>query len=347
MSQPMPVISAPGAMRDTYCAHYDECLDVAVRRGWPGFSCVECPVYGTARDTSLARDFALRSHDPTPLITGAGGGRGFGGGGAKHASALTPSIGFDPARPIDPTYDDPATLPPAKEKPMDAVDPGHIERTGPGSVKLNFSRELEAFKDIKAATDEIPLELASAIVETGARVDVQGEADSSHIIERTPVERARAIRNEIEDLDRRRGMAVRELGELLEGLEADVASMRALVGGGAPARSTPARMAWAQMPASGADEHLEKLVARTVKKAPKHPEPPVGKGSIKPGSLTDRILKQANGKTFTSSAMGTALGEGRQKVAVALWAMAQAGHIERVGQKGSGRYRPTRGVAAA
>jgi hypothetical protein len=31
--------------RNLDCAHYDNCLDEAVRRGWQSFTCIKCPLY--------------------------------------------------------------------------------------------------------------------------------------------------------------------------------------------------------------------------------------------------------------------------------------------------------------
>lgn len=31
--------------RNLFCAHYDDCLDEAVKRGWNSFSCSRCPLY--------------------------------------------------------------------------------------------------------------------------------------------------------------------------------------------------------------------------------------------------------------------------------------------------------------
>ena len=30
--------------RNLNCAHYDSCLDEAVRKGWQSFSCIKCPM---------------------------------------------------------------------------------------------------------------------------------------------------------------------------------------------------------------------------------------------------------------------------------------------------------------
>jgi len=39
-------IEAVDAHRDIWCRHYDRCLDVAVEREWPSWSCVTCPIRG-------------------------------------------------------------------------------------------------------------------------------------------------------------------------------------------------------------------------------------------------------------------------------------------------------------
>lgn len=31
--------------RNLFCAHYDDCLDEAVKRGWNSFTCVRCPLF--------------------------------------------------------------------------------------------------------------------------------------------------------------------------------------------------------------------------------------------------------------------------------------------------------------
>lgn len=31
--------------RNLFCAHYDDCLDEAVKRGWNSFSCSRCPFF--------------------------------------------------------------------------------------------------------------------------------------------------------------------------------------------------------------------------------------------------------------------------------------------------------------
>ncbi len=31
--------------RNLFCAHYDDCLDEAVKRGWNSFTCLRCPLF--------------------------------------------------------------------------------------------------------------------------------------------------------------------------------------------------------------------------------------------------------------------------------------------------------------
>ena len=46
--EPWPVMAPAGQVdRQLYCLRYDECLDVAVRLRWTGFSCGECEIRGT------------------------------------------------------------------------------------------------------------------------------------------------------------------------------------------------------------------------------------------------------------------------------------------------------------
>ena len=39
--------------RNLNCAHYDHCLDEAVRRGWQSFTCVKCPLYAQVAAPAL------------------------------------------------------------------------------------------------------------------------------------------------------------------------------------------------------------------------------------------------------------------------------------------------------
>lgn len=36
--------------RNLFCAHYDDCLDEAVKRGWNSFTCTRCPLFQQAGD---------------------------------------------------------------------------------------------------------------------------------------------------------------------------------------------------------------------------------------------------------------------------------------------------------
>ena len=36
--------------RNLFCAHYDACLDEAVKRGWNSFTCIRCAFYHTGTD---------------------------------------------------------------------------------------------------------------------------------------------------------------------------------------------------------------------------------------------------------------------------------------------------------
>ena len=44
--------------RRLYCGHYSRCLDVSVREGWSGFTCLHCPLrdYATGGPRTVARD---------------------------------------------------------------------------------------------------------------------------------------------------------------------------------------------------------------------------------------------------------------------------------------------------
>ncbi len=44
--------------RNLYCAHYDRCLNEAVRAGWPGWSCTHCTLFADRSRDPQARQFA-------------------------------------------------------------------------------------------------------------------------------------------------------------------------------------------------------------------------------------------------------------------------------------------------
>jgi hypothetical protein len=63
MNQPKPnptplpnVINAESrtgseAIRNLFCPDYENCLNMAVKRGWPSFSCQECALFAGGADT--------------------------------------------------------------------------------------------------------------------------------------------------------------------------------------------------------------------------------------------------------------------------------------------------------
>ncbi len=61
----MAVESCEEVRRNVFCRHYGECLNQAIRRRWPGFSCQNCESYeqemldGEALNDDYARCMAL------------------------------------------------------------------------------------------------------------------------------------------------------------------------------------------------------------------------------------------------------------------------------------------------
>ncbi len=63
MNQPMPnpipltnVINSESrtgsdSVRNLFCPEYEGCLNLAVKRGWPSFSCQECPLFAGEMNT--------------------------------------------------------------------------------------------------------------------------------------------------------------------------------------------------------------------------------------------------------------------------------------------------------
>ena len=37
--------TGPESVRNLFCPEYENCLNVAVKRGWASFSCQECPLF--------------------------------------------------------------------------------------------------------------------------------------------------------------------------------------------------------------------------------------------------------------------------------------------------------------
>jgi len=63
--QYMAVESCDKVKRNVFCLHYGDCLDYAIRKRWPGFSCQVCESYeqekldGDALRDDFARCLAL------------------------------------------------------------------------------------------------------------------------------------------------------------------------------------------------------------------------------------------------------------------------------------------------
>ena len=53
--------------RNLYCRNYDACLHLAVKKGWEGWSCAQCPLFSHRGEEPEARDFAHSR--PRSLIT--------------------------------------------------------------------------------------------------------------------------------------------------------------------------------------------------------------------------------------------------------------------------------------
>ena len=56
----MAVESCDEVRRNVFCRYYGECLDYAIRKKWPGFSCQSCECYEQERleGEALSDDFA-------------------------------------------------------------------------------------------------------------------------------------------------------------------------------------------------------------------------------------------------------------------------------------------------
>jgi hypothetical protein len=55
----MRFLSSVTKHRNLYCAHYDRCLDQAVKQGWEGWSCLNCPLFRVEGQKPDVRDFAI------------------------------------------------------------------------------------------------------------------------------------------------------------------------------------------------------------------------------------------------------------------------------------------------
>jgi len=45
--------------RNLYCHQYDRCLSVAVREGWEGWTCMNCPLFSEQGRVPKAEDYAI------------------------------------------------------------------------------------------------------------------------------------------------------------------------------------------------------------------------------------------------------------------------------------------------
>ncbi len=52
--------------RRLYCGHYSRCLDVSVREGWSGFTCLHCPLRDFASGGPRSESFARQRRDLSP-----------------------------------------------------------------------------------------------------------------------------------------------------------------------------------------------------------------------------------------------------------------------------------------
>lgn len=51
--------SSVSKQRNLYCRFYDQCLDHAVKKGWEGWTCAQCPLFKVAGETPDVRSFAI------------------------------------------------------------------------------------------------------------------------------------------------------------------------------------------------------------------------------------------------------------------------------------------------
>jgi len=45
LERPLISLSVVSEHRNLDCARYDQCLDLAVKKNWKGFSCSRCPIF--------------------------------------------------------------------------------------------------------------------------------------------------------------------------------------------------------------------------------------------------------------------------------------------------------------
>lgn len=54
------------AHRRLYCGHYGNCLNLSVREGWAGFSCMHCPLRDYATGGPGSEAFASQRRNSAP-----------------------------------------------------------------------------------------------------------------------------------------------------------------------------------------------------------------------------------------------------------------------------------------
>ncbi len=61
----MRFLSSVQKHRNLYCRHYDACLDHAVKQGWEGWSCLQCPMFLELGELPDIGDFATSGRRDT------------------------------------------------------------------------------------------------------------------------------------------------------------------------------------------------------------------------------------------------------------------------------------------
>lgn len=74
--RPLPMAAEPGAERDLLCDHYEDCLDVAVKRDWRGFTCTKCSLRGRVQEGQRERIIADATREREERVLGSQDERG-------------------------------------------------------------------------------------------------------------------------------------------------------------------------------------------------------------------------------------------------------------------------------
>lgn len=67
-AEPPKTDALPDALRVVYCPSYSGCMDLAIKKDWPGFSCEACPLRAK-KVAPRAEDFIARSMDDAHTLT--------------------------------------------------------------------------------------------------------------------------------------------------------------------------------------------------------------------------------------------------------------------------------------